>query len=199
MIDIEKISKDLATPGTVGVIPTDTVYGLVCRAVDTEAVAKLYALKHREAKPGTIIAADVEQLVELGIPRRYLKPVAEYWPNPISIVVPIGMSHEELHLGKMSLALRVPKNALLQELLIKTGPLLTTSANQPGEPVAVTIGQARAYFHNGVDFYIDGGDLSGHEPSTIIRVIDDAIEVLRQGAVKLAESGEIVNAEGVTS
>lgn len=186
------VSADLLKPGSVGVLPTDTVYGLVCRASDVEAVARLYALKHREAKPGTIIAANVEQLVELGIPRRYLKPVEIYWPNSISIVVPIGMSHKELHLGKMSLALRVPKDVKLQELLSITGPLLTTSANQPGEPVAETIEQARAYFGDEVDFYADGGDLSGNEPSTIIRVVDDAIEVLRQGAVKLNDGGEVV-------
>jgi len=43
-----------------------------------------------------------------------------------------------------------------------------------------------------VDFYVDGGDLSGREPSTVIRVVDDAIEVLREGAVKIDESGEII-------
>ena len=69
--------------GAIAVIPTDTVYGLVCRAADQSAVAKLYALKHREHKPGTVVAADVEKLVGLGIKRRYLKAVEQFWPGAV--------------------------------------------------------------------------------------------------------------------
>lgn len=177
--------------GAVAVIPTDTVYGLACSAQDHVAVARLYALKHRHQKPGTIIAANVDQLVDLGIPRRYLKPIADYWPNPLSVVVPIGFSHQELHLGKMSLAVRIPKHEGLQQLLTATGPLLTSSANLPSEPVALNVDQAKKYFGGEVDFYVDGGDLTGHRPSTIIRVVDDAIEVLREGAVSIDEAGVI--------
>lgn len=84
--------------GAVGVIPTDTVYGLVCSASDESAVARLYGLKNRQKKPGTVIAANTSQLVQLGIKARYLKPVEHYWPNPISIVIP---NHElqYIHLG----------------------------------------------------------------------------------------------------
>src|SRR5688500_17753578 len=82
-----KLSQ-LLNSGGVGVIPTDTVYGLVCSAANQEAVARLYALKSRENKPGTVIAASVDQLVALGIKARYLKPVESYWPNPISVIIP---------------------------------------------------------------------------------------------------------------
>jgi len=191
MLSINEVIDKLRS-GAVGVIPTDTVYGLACSALDPDAVTRLYALKQREQKPGTIIAADISQLELLQIPARYLKPIAGYWPNPISIVVPIGLAHPELHLGKMSLALRVPKDPQLHDLLSRTGPLLTTSANQPGQPVAETVAQAEDYFGKNVDFYLDGGDLSGREPSTIIRIVDDAVEILREGAVKITEGGEII-------
>jgi L-threonylcarbamoyladenylate synthase len=69
--------------------------------------------------------------------------------------------------------------------------LVTSSANQPGEPPAETLAAAHRYFGEDVDFYLEGGDLSGRQPSTIIRVIDDAIEVLREGAVKISETGKI--------
>jgi len=85
----------------------------------------------------------------------------------------------------MSLAVRIPDNKDLQNLLQQTGPLLTSSANQPAAPPATTIEQAQKYFGKEVDFYIDGGDVSGRQPSTIIRIIDDAIEVIRQGAVTI--------------
>lgn len=170
--------------GGVGVLPTDTVYGLVCAAVQPVAVARLYSLKDRDHKPGTVIAANVEQLVELGLKRRYVSAVEHLWPGPLSIVIPTS-TLGYLDQGVGGLAVRVTNQAALTALLLRTGPLLTSSANQPGEPVAVTVAEAKAYFGNTVDFYVDGGDLSGRPASTLIRVVDDAIEVIRQGAVQI--------------
>lgn len=175
---------------SVGVIPTDTVYGLVARATDREAVERLYELKHRPNKPGTLIAADIKQLEDLGLKHRYLKAVESFWPGPISVLIPCSdpkLSY--LHRGKMSLAVRIPAKHDLRELLKTTGPLVTTSANHAGEPPATNIHAARKYFGNEIDFYVDGGDLSDHQPSTIIRIVDDAIEILRQGAVRIDETG----------
>lgn len=172
-------------------MPTDTLYGIVCDAANTEAVQKLYAIKQREQKPGTVIAANIGQLAELGIKARYLKAVERFWPGPISIVVPCDDRLAYLHMGKRSLAVRVPDVPDINALLQKTGPLLTSSANMPGEPPANTVAEAERYFANQVDFYVDGGDMSGHEPSTVIRIVDDAIEVLRPGAVRIDENGKI--------
>ncbi len=184
---------ELLNKGAVGVLPTDTVYGLVCRAIDQAAVQRLYKLKSRENKPGTVIAADIEQIAELGIPRRYVKAVEQFWPNPISVIVAGAPELSYLDLGKMSLAVRIPKDKQLHELLTKTGPLLTSSANHSDEPLANTMKEAQNYFGDSVDFYVDGGDLSGREPSTLIRIVDDAVEILREGSVKVNEAGEIIS------
>ncbi len=175
--------------GAIGVIPTDTVYGLVCVAADREAVKRLYALKKREHKPGTIIAADIEGLVLLGIKRRYLTAVAHLWPGAVSVETPHAVDYLSQGTGRQ--AIRIPDNDALRHLLVETGPLQTTSANQPDEPTATSIAEAQAYFGKAVDFYVDGGDLSGRPPSTIIRIVDDAIEILRVGAVKIDENGRI--------
>lgn len=177
--------------GAVGVMPTDTVYGLACSAADRGATARLYELKNRTDKPGTVIAASVDQLAALGIPRRYLVAVQQFWPNPLSVVVPCGDELQYLHLGKHSLAVRIPKDDRLIEMLRRTGPLLTTSANLPGEAPAMNLGEAQAHFGDRVDFYVDAGPAANLSPSTIIRVVDDAIEVLREGALKLNENGKI--------
>lgn len=181
----------LLETGAVGVLPTDTLYGLVCRAADQKAVARLYALKSRERKPGTIIAANIDQLVELGIKRRYLTAVEQFWPGPVSVVLPCSPNLEYLHQGVLSLAVRIPANGQFQEFLQKTGPLLTSSANQPGVSPAATIVEAKTYFDDEADFYVDGGDLSGHQPSTVLRIVDDAIEILRQGAGTIDENGRV--------
>ncbi|HUD10475.1 MAG TPA: L-threonylcarbamoyladenylate synthase [Candidatus Saccharimonadales bacterium] len=182
---------NLIKAGKIGVIPTDTVYGMVCRATDQSAVKRLYALKLRDHKPGTVIAANIDQLVELGIKYRYLKAVEQLWPGAISIIIPSSEELNYLHLGARSLAIRIPDDKSLEGLLKEVEPLLTTSANKPSEPIANTIVEAQKYFGERVDFYVDGGNLTDHPPSTIIRVVDDAIEVIREGAVKIDENGRI--------
>ena len=185
----DTVAQKLQIASAVGVIPTDTVYGLVARAADTAAVQRLYDLKHRDGKPGTLIAANIDQLVTLGLKARYLKAVEQFWPGAVSVIIPCGdPALAYLHQGKYSLAVRIPDHPELLKLLEQTGPLLTSSANHAGETVANTVDEARTYFGDTVDFYADGGDLSDHQPSTIIRIVDDAIEILREGAVKIQEN-----------
>lgn len=178
--------------GAVGVLPTDTVYGLVCRAADEVAVRRLYDAKRRENKPGTLIAATTDQLVELGIKARYLKVVEQFWPGAVSVRIPHTLDSYLTDKPTGTVAARIPDDRPLQKLLEQTGALQTSSANIAGEPVATAIAEAQRYFGDTVDFYVDGGDLSGRPPSTIIQIIDDAIEVVREGAVKIDESGRIV-------
>lgn len=186
-MDITQAAERLLKPGSVGVIPTDTLYRLVACATDEAAVARLYSLKSRESKPGTIIAASIDQLVEIGITRRYLKAVEQFWPGAVSVEIPHHIAY--LNQGTGRQAFRIPDDTELLQLLERTGPLQTTSANLPGEPPAVTVDEAKQYFGDKVDFYMDGGNLSGREPSTIIRIVDDAIEIIREGAVKIDEAG----------
>ncbi len=186
---LKDASNKLKIPGSVGIIPTDTVYGIVARAEDEQAVNRLYKLKSRDNKPGTVIAASLEQLEHLGFKHRYLKAVEQFWPGAISVIIPLSDPNlKYLHQGKMSLAVRLPDSSELKRLLSETGPLLTTSANEPNNPTAINIDEAKKYFGDSVDFYIDGGNLSNRLPSTIIRIIDDAIDVVREGAVKIDDA-----------
>lgn len=189
----DPILIDLIKHGAVGVVPSDTVYGLMASAHNQAATARLYDLKQRDQNPGTIIAADSTQLEALGLKPRYIRAVEQYWPNPLSVIIPCDDKLAYLHLGKSSLAVRIPADALLRELLEQTGPLLTSSANYAGQPVARNIAEARAYFGDQVDFYVDAGDLGARPASTIIRIVDDAIEILRSGAVIIDENGRITN------
>lgn len=173
----------LITGGSVGVIPTDTVYGVVCLAGNPEAVDRLYKLKHRRRKPGTIVAHDVQQLIDLGIKKMYLRVAEQFWPASISVVLPHHLDYLSQGLG--SQPFRIPDNKKLLSLLAKTGPLLTSSANPPDEPIADTVAKAKAYFHESVDYYVDGGNLSGSLASTIVKVVDDAVVIVRQGREKI--------------
>lgn len=178
--DIAKLFKI----GDVGVLLTDTIYGICARAEDKKAVQKLYNLKSRDDKPGTVIAHSIEQLVNLGVKYRYLSSFKEYWPNPLSVVIPVSSDLNYLDLKKGSLAVRLPKDERVRKILELTGPLLTSSANLPGKPFAKNIKEAKEYFNDKVDFYVDSGDSKNHKPSTIIRMIDDEIDILRDGEFK---------------
>jgi L-threonylcarbamoyladenylate synthase len=180
----------LLQTGAVGVIPTDTVYGLVAVATNPEAVDRLYALKSREMKPGTVIAANVAQLAALGFKPDYLDRVKHLWPGPVSIETPHDVTY--LHQGTGRQAFRIPSDPAVYELLLKTGPLQTTSANLPNNPTAADYAQASAIFGELVDFYVDGIDLSDRPASTIIRFTDSGdLEVIREGAVHITQDGRL--------
>jgi L-threonylcarbamoyladenylate synthase len=179
---IDKAITILQASG-VGVMPTDTVYGLVARAQDEQAVTRLYALKKRENKPGTIIAANTDQLLELGVDHALINEVKQWWPNPLSVILPLPDTFAYLHQNVGDIAVRVVADESVRKVLQKTGPLVTSSANHPGKPGATTIEEAWQYFKDTVDFYVDGGNLDGRASSTIIRITDNnTIEILRQGA-----------------
>ena len=73
--------------GGIGVLPTDTVYGLVARASDPAAIKKLYDAKKRISQPGTLIASSIDDLAKLGLDTSQLSLVARFWPGQVSVVV----------------------------------------------------------------------------------------------------------------
>ena len=163
--------------GEVGIIPTDTIYGIVASAWSTHAVERIYELKKRDSsKPGTILST-VDSLSEFNLAQSQLARAMTYWPGPVSVVMDVD-DHEHLHRGMASLAIRVPRHDDLQALLRQVGPLVSSSANHSGETPATNITLAESYFADQVDFYVDGGDLVG-KPSTIVSVLGEVDDVLR--------------------
>lgn len=169
--------------GAIGVIPTDTVYGLVAQASNEEAVQKLYQTKRRELPPGTMIGATIESFADLGFDRSQLERVAHYWPAALSVVLDATNIPVYLKQNRDALPVRIPTMTSLAALLNQIGHLMTTSANAPKQPTSTSVQMAMDYFGDEVDFYVDGGDLSGRPPSTIIGFDPDGkIIVYRQGA-----------------
>lgn len=189
----DPLLADLFNSGQVGIIPTDTIYGLAAAADNPEAVKRITDIKQGEGQysPGTVVAANVEQLIGLGVDETTVRQVQHLWPNPLSIELPIGEELRHLYQDGAHRAFRVVANDRLRALLEKTGPLLTSSVNLHGQPAANNLDEALKYFADKVDFCVEGGDLSGHPPSTVARFRDGRLEVLRQGAVTIDDSGHI--------
>lgn len=171
--------------GRIGVMPTDTIYGIVGSALNPEAVEKIYKLRKRTPdKPMIILISSTTDLKKFGIiptiPQiNFLKNI---WPNPVSVVLPCKLAKfSYLHRGKKSLAFRMPKNEILLEILKRVGPLVAPSANYADEKPAQTLAEAKKYFGDRISFYIDGGRLKS-KPSTIVQLYEDGTRiVLREG------------------
>lgn len=171
--------------GAIGVIPTDTVYGLVAQASNPDAIKAHYAVKNRELAPGTMIGPSVQSFALLGFRQEQLDKVAHYWPAPLSVVLDAANVSDYLKHKRPALPVRIPDDAKLQTLLEQTGPLMTTSANRPGEPTSTSVDEAIAYFGDSVDFYVDGGNLGIRPPSTIVGFDEtDQLVVYREGAFR---------------
>ncbi len=177
-----------------GVLPTDTIYGLAVSAAHPDGIIRIARLKQGRAgyKPGTVIAASADQLVELGVDEAIVRSVQHLWPNPLSIELPLGKELRHLYQKGPHRAFRVVDDPELTALLQKTGPLLTTSVNLHGDPPANTISEARGYFGDHVDFYVEGGNLADRPPSTVAQFSNGRLRVLRQGAVRIDQNGQIV-------
>jgi L-threonylcarbamoyladenylate synthase len=177
--------------GGVGIIPTDTLYGIVACAANKKAVERMYSLKQRDHKPGTIIAANAKQLIDLGVDKNHLNKAKQWWPGSLSVETPLGDSLSYLHQNTGRQGIRIVADETVRQLLEQTGPLVTSSANRPGEAPANTVEEAYQYFGDSVDFYVDGGNRFGCQPSTIVRIANDGLEMIRQGVVIIPEENLI--------
>lgn len=178
---------DMLKGGAIGVLPTDTVYGVVCDAFNKDAIERMYKTCKRDTnKRFIMIISEVSDLDKFGVQlSEKAHAIADKaWPGKISIVMEChGRDIDFLLRGGKTLAFRVPDDQKLRKLLNETGPLATTSANPQGKSISETIEQAKNYFQDQLDFYIDSGKL-GIEPSTIIKLTGDKAEIIREGVMQ---------------
>lgn len=167
---------DIIKEGGVGVLLTDTIYGLVADANNREAVEKVYKVRGRDSqKPCIVLIDSIDQIWDSAIPVKYKDIVERYWPGKVSIVLPIGertpdFIHRNLN---GTVVFRMPDNAGLRNLISRTGPLIAPSANPAGLPPAMDIEQAENYFGDSIDFYVDSGYCENTTPSRILKLEDD--------------------------
>ena len=155
--------------GGVGVMPTDTIYGLVGQALNPAIIARIYKLKHRPTnKPCIILISNLADLKKFNFKPSFLtlKIIKQVWPGPVSIIF------------TKTLACRLPTSPWLRKLLKQTGPLIATSVNPTGQSPAKNIIEAKKYFGQQVDFYL-AGKSSTNKPSTLIKLKNGKVVVLR--------------------
>ena len=181
--DYKKAAK-LLSEGAIGVIPTDTIYGICASALNKKAAQKVYKLRKRNPqKPCIILISSITDLNKFDVKLKnwQRKILEKIWPSKISVVLSSKSSKFfYLHRGTKTLAFRLPKNKLILEILKISGPLVAPSANFEGKSPAKTINEAKKYFKNQV-FYLNRGELK-NKPSTIIDLTTNKIKIIRKGA-----------------
>lgn len=182
---------DALKRGDVGIIPTDTLYGMVTSVWKPQSIERGYALRNRDfGKACIVLIADISDLDDFSIKisekeRVWLEAI---WPGKVSVMFPcVDEQFRYLSRGTDHLVCRIPHDESLRALLRETGPLIAPSANPQGETPAETIAEAKRYFGDQVDFYIDGGTLQG-EPSTIVQLENNRVTIVRLGAVRIEET-----------
>lgn len=161
---------EILQAGGIGVLRTDTLYGLVAKADNEQAVERIYNLKSRdECKSPIVLIADTSQLFDAAS-QSTLSFVASVWPGPVSLILPSKKAPTWIRRQNNSVAYRHPDSAELVNILKVTGPLVAPSANPEGLPPAMDIAEARSYFKDAVDFYVDGGRVENMTASQLIRI-----------------------------
>jgi tRNA threonylcarbamoyl adenosine modification protein (Sua5/YciO/YrdC/YwlC family) len=190
---IAQAARLLADGGLVA-FPTETVYGLGADATNGEAVASIFAAKGRPRfNPLIVHVEDLKQAekhAEFSPAARAL--ARAFWPGALTLVVR-HTSHLAWDLGETlgTVAVRMPDSEIARELISRTGPLATSSANRSGHPPATTMLDARLQLGASVSVYLDGGPSADSLPSSIVDVTGDLPRVLRAGAIDLDRLREV--------
>ena len=186
-----KRATEVIIQGGIVVLPTDTIYGIHCLASNKKAVEKVYEIRKRDPnKPCLILIDDVKQieLFGIGLFDRTEKFFNKIWPGKASIIIPISRKRqaefEFLHRGMGSLGFRMPDLHVMKEILKQTGPLISTSANFQGRAPAKNITEAKKYFGDNIDLYLDAGELRS-VPSSLAEIENGKLKILRRGEVDL--------------
>ncbi|MFH1291750.1 MAG: L-threonylcarbamoyladenylate synthase [bacterium] len=195
MIIIKSLDKavELLKQGKVLVFPTETSYGLGCDAVNQSAVHRIFQIKSRQKdKPLLVVVSTIDMAKKYLVWNKQIDKLAKkYWPGALTIV---GQASRKLADGVTapdnSLAVRVASHPMASFLSAKLGrPLVATSANISGQDNIYNIEEIKQIFSKRSvqpDAILDHGELPYSKPSTIIKFINNKIEVLRQGEVTLS-------------
>lgn len=174
--------------GELVIVPTDTVYGVACRADRQTAIDRLYAAKIRPAdKPLPILLAEAGDLPRVcaRVPEAARKLAQAFWPGPLTLIVPRGPDIlPAVTAGGETVGVRVPNLSALQAVLACCEfPVATTSANLSGFPAAVTSADLATDLRAAVAFVWEAGACPGKQASTVVDTTVEPPVILRPGPI----------------
>ncbi len=177
------ITSVLTNGGIIG-YPTDTYYGIGCDLFNIKAIRKLYSMKRLDDKRAlSIICRDLKDVSEYAIMSDFSFSILKrFLPGPFTFVLLAKRIMPKLLMtDRKEVGIRIPAHATPVGIAgLVEHPIINTSARISGQGVLTDPVQIEKAFKGYIDLVVDGGIIIG-DPSTIVRLVDDDVEILRQG------------------
>ncbi len=189
-------AADLLRAGGLVAIPTETVYGLAADVSNGRAVAGIYEAKGRPSfNPLIAHVADMAMAVQIAVFDPSSRKLAEsFWPGPLTLVLPLKEGapvNSLVTAGLSTIGVRCPKGPAGELIRILGHPLAAPSANSSGRISATSAAAVEADLGERIPLILDGGASPVGVESTIVKVEDGKVRLLRPGGIS-AEAIEFV-------
>jgi tRNA threonylcarbamoyl adenosine modification protein (Sua5/YciO/YrdC/YwlC family) len=176
--------------GELVAFPTDTVYGIGCRAGDDAALARLFAAKRRPPEKAVPwLVGSLDEVTGLGFraSQQARDLAARFWPGALTLVLPAAD-------GEATQAFRVPDHAVSLALLAAAGPLAVSSANRSGEPETLDADDVAIAFAGSDEpsATLDGGRVPGGIASSVVDLTGQRARLVREGALSREEIERVI-------
>ena len=181
---IAQVARCLREGGVIA-YPTDTTYGIGCSIFNKKGLERIYQVKQRDKrKPFSFICSDLSEVSRYArLSNMAFKAMKRCLPGPYTFVLEASREVPDLLTTRQkTVGIRIPDNRICMAIVQELGaPIVTTSANLSGEEPVGDPFEIQRLFGNGLDLVVDGGLLTT-DVSTVINMVGDRPEVLRQGA-----------------
>ena len=190
--NILEFLKEEILNGKIIICGTDTLYGISANALDENAVKKVYEIKRRDfSKPLSICVKDKEDIEKYAYVNDLAKKIIDkFLPGALTIILKKKPIIPDI-VAKDYIGIRIPDEEIIRELSVV--PLTTTSANISGKESPTSIDEIDREVLEKVDYVVDIGKCKHSKPSTIIKIEDDNIILIREGAIPFSKIRETVN------
>ncbi len=189
-----KVAADAMISGKIVAFPTETVYGLGVCSDNNTAIANLYSLKQRSKdKKLSILLANPEEVTKYvkQIPLIAEKLIRTFWPGPLTIILELD--------DNSTIGLRNPDNRVIRDLINAVEiPIASTSANISGRAPAIDAQQVVTNFSDKIDIVLDGGPAVAGNPSTIVKICDGTLEIIRHGVIEKERLNRCINEDCIS-
>lgn len=193
-VDINKIKEAsiCIKKGKIVLFPTETVYGIGANALEKKAVDKIFKAKGRASdNPLIVHICNLEMLNSLveEVGEIEKKLINKFWPGPLTIIfnrkecVPNNVTA-----GLNTVGIRMPSNKIANKLIeFANLPIAAPSANISGKPSGTKIEDIIDELDGKVDYILDSGMVDIGVESTVVRVIENKVHILRPGKITVED------------
>ncbi len=197
-LDYISQAADDISKGKLVVYPTETVYGIAADVFNTVAIKKLYLAKKRPFDmPLSVAVANKDMVENIAVMTHNVEKLIDaFLPGPLTIITKKSSSVPDIVTSmSQKVGIRIPDNKVALKLIEEADmPIIATSANLHSHKDAVTADEAIKDFGDKVTTYLDAGACSLGKPSTIVWIMGDEIEIMRQGAITKKQIEDVLNA-----